>query len=93
MPVDKKKVSTHRAICEVHREIYDELIEIEGTEEAIERLKEAYEIGLWLHRRLCDNEYGGPTNKAQKVAFVEKYFKKNHRYEESKRRRDNRGRK
>lgn len=41
-----------RTICEVHREIYDELIEMEGTEKAIELLKEAYECGKKIAGKL-----------------------------------------
>lgn len=47
-------VNPRRTICEVHREIYDELENIEGTEKAIELLEEAFGMGKRIVKKLLE---------------------------------------
>jgi hypothetical protein len=50
------KANRKRTICEVHREMYDILIEIENTGEAIKLLQEAFDMAKRMNEKLI--EYG-----------------------------------
>ena len=49
-----KGASRKRTICEVQREIYDELEKIEGTEKAIILLTEAFDMAKRISAKLVE---------------------------------------
>lgn len=49
--------NSRRTICEVHREIYDEIKTIDGTQRAVELLEEAYGMGKKLAKKLIEYKY------------------------------------
>jgi hypothetical protein len=53
------KASPTRTICEVLREIYDELEEMHGVERAIELLEEAYDMGKRMNKKLLEYKNKG----------------------------------
>ena len=73
-------VNPRRTICEVHREIYDELENIEGAEHAIELLEEAFDMGKRLVKKLIQYKY---SHKHDAI--------KNFNFAQSLKRRENRG--
>lgn len=73
-----------RTICEVHREIYDELIEIKGSGKAITLLSEAYELGKKIAAKLVKLE-------GMDGYMEEMDYPLNYNYTKSLKRRANRG--
>lgn len=76
--IDSKKVSPTRTICEVHREIYDELKGIPYTENAVKLLEEAYGMAKRMSAKLVsykpksEQEY---YRKAQHLPLNHNYLK------------------
>jgi hypothetical protein len=75
-----KNSNRRRTICEVHREIYDCLLDNESKEKIIELLEEAFELGKKMVIKL--RQYKG--------GFSKEWYEENKNREESLKKRENR---